>query len=438
VKTKRALWIAFDIGNWLLIAFFWYANSGSLLTQGSGSILVALGRLFGLMAGYLVLTQFFLMGRNPLLEQVFGLDRLARIHQLSGKLAYIFILLHPLTLLAGYKLLSGVGWGSQFVSLLTDFEDTIAAFIAVIFFTLVVVTALTMIRRKLRYEWWYCIHLLVYIAVFLSFGHQIDEGTDLLASDFFYYYWLALYTIVLGSHLIFRFLRPLYNLARHHFTVSRVVRESASVVSIYITGRNLKAFTVRPGQFMFFRFLHSDFWYQSHPFSLSKLPDGTTLRITVKAVGDYTTELPQLPTGTRVLIDGPYGLFTRNVLVQEKVLMIAGGIGITPIRSLSEELVQAGKDVVLVYGNRTSSDIVFKQELEQIKGLSVIHVLSEEQQAGTEYGRIDAEKLQRLVPDIAQREVYLCGPVPMMDALIKTLVTLGVPTHAIHHEKFAL
>jgi len=385
-----------------------------------------------------VLTQFFLMGRNPLLEQVFGLDRLARFHQLSGKLAYVFILLHPLSLLAGYKLLSGVGWGSQFISLLTDFEDTIAAFIAVIFFTLVVVTALTMIRRKLRYEWWYCIHLFVYIAVFLSFGHQIDEGTDLITSDFFYYYWIGLYTIVLGSHLIFRFLRPVYNLYRHRFSVSAVVRESASVVSIYITGRNLDRFSVRPGQFMFFRFLHTDFWYQSHPFSLSRMPDGATLRITVKAVGDYTTELPQLPVGTRVLIDGPYGLFTQKVLAKEKVVMIAGGIGITPIRSLSEELVGAGKDVVLVYGNRTQSDIVFKQELEEISGLSVVHVLSEEQQPGFEYGRIDAEKLKRLVPDIAQREVYLCGPVPMMNALIETLVSLGVPRSLIHHEKFAL
>jgi len=75
---------------------------------------------------------------------------------------------------------------------------------------------------------------------------------------------------------------------------------------------------------------------EAHPFSMSRRPDGTRLRLTIKAVGDFTRRIPGLKPGVRVLIDGPHGIFTARRSSSQKILMIAGGIGITPIRSLAK------------------------------------------------------------------------------------------------------
>lgn len=93
------------------------------------------------------------------------------------------------------------------------------------------------------------------------------------------------------------------------------------------------------------------------------MPTGEELRITVKEVGDFTRRVGLLPLGTRIIIDGPYGVFTEWFSVSSKVLFIAGGIGITPIRSLMEQMLRNKKDAILLYANKTRRDIVFKDEL---------------------------------------------------------------------------
>ncbi|MEK7556840.1 MAG: oxidoreductase, partial [Patescibacteria group bacterium] len=293
----------------------------------------------------------------------------------------------------------------------------------------------------LPYEAWYFLHLLVYVAVFLSLWHQFVVGTDLLASRVFYTYWVGIYTVVLGSHLIFRFGRPVYLFFRHQFRVSRIFRENYNTVSIYFTGKSTDQFNIYPGQFMILRFFTKGLWWQAHPFSLSRVPDGKEIRITAKAVGDFTQKLGSVPVGTKVLIDGPYGIFTEWTNESPKVLFIAGGIGITPIRSLMERLVSRGREAVLLYANKTEKDIVFKKELEEVVkryGGDIVHVLSDEPAYAGEKGFIDTNKIKRLVPDVAKRDVYLCGPPPMMKAVIAALQNLGVSAERIHWERFAL
>jgi ferredoxin-NADP reductase len=161
----------------------------------------------------------------------------------------------------------------------------------------------------------------------------------------------------------------------------------------------------------------------------------------MKAVGDFTTALPPaLRPGTRVLIDGPYGVFTAERLHKEKVLFIAGGIGITPIRSIMESLENSQKDMMLLYGNRSETDIVFGSELGAIvakAGAKMIHILSNDPAYAGEKGIVDLEKIKRLVPDIMDRDVYVCGPPPMMNGVLATLANLGLPRSQVHFEKFA-
>lgn len=396
-----------------------------------------LGKLLGLLGGYMILLQFFFMGRLPFLERVFGLDTLSRYHQRNGRWGIVLILLHPVFLTLGYASLADVGLWAQFLDFLSNYEDVSKALVGLVLFSTVVATSLVLVRSRLKYEFWYLVHLLAYLAVFFSYQHQFKVGSDLLASRFFYGYWTVLYILVFGAHLLFRCIRPLYLSTRHDFVVSRVVRETPTTVSVYISGNRLRDFGVQPGQFMIFRFLSKGFWWQAHPFSLSRPNNGEEIRITVKELGDFTREIRNLQPGTRVVIDGPYGVFTKKVAHSAKILLIGGGIGITPLRSLAEQFAGEGRDVTLLYANRSLGDIPLRHELEAISGLKLANILSDEPNFSGEKGRIDEEKIRRLVPDFKERDIYICGPVPMMEGLITTLKGMGVPSGQIHYEKFA-
>lgn len=412
------------------------------MSQGLPSVLIALGRLAGLTAAYMVLQQFFFMGRMPWLERVFGLDKLSRMHRDNGKRGLFFLLLHPVLLLGGYALAGKVGLWVQLKSFIFEYEHVLWASLGLGLFIIIAGTSIFLsVRKRFRYETWYIVHLLAYLAVFASFWHQTAIGTDILLSRVFYGYWVGLYAVVFTSHLVFRFARPVYNYFRHRFQVSRIERETHNTVSVYIRGRDLASFPIHPGQFMILRFLTEKLWWQAHPFSLSMMPDGKELRVTIKSVGDFTSQVPSVPLGTSVMIDGPYGVFTELFSVSPKVLFIAGGIGITPIRSLMEAMVRHKKDVMLLYANKTAQDIVFKKELETIAsehGGAVTHIISHDSAYPGEKGYLDKEKISRLVPDLSLREVYLCGPVPMMNTVRKMLADLGVATHMIHYEEFSL
>lgn len=441
ITAIKTLWRAVFWANWIVIFSFWWYGSGQLLLGSLGNVLISLGRLAGLAAGYLILLQFFLMGRNPLLERFFGLDRLSRIHQRHGKWAMVVLLFHPVLLTFGYSLISKTSFLHQFASFFFEYEHVALAVIGFVLFLIVVAISLSIIRLRLRYETWYLTHIFVYLAIGFTFLHQFEVGTDLVISKFFYGYWIVLYLFVFASHLVFRFGRPIYMLKKHDFHISRIVRETPTAISIYISGKNMNEFKIHPGQFMIVRFLTKKLWWQAHPFSLSMIPDGNEIRITPKEVGDFTKSLaPLLTPGTKIMIDGPYGVFTNLFSIGRKVLMVAGGIGITPIRSLSEEMLAEGKDVVLLYANRNEAETVFKDELSGLQekyGNKMVHIMSQDPNFNGEKGIIDEEKLRRLVPDINEREVYLCGPVPMMNGLIPVFKKLGVPKDWIHYERFA-
>lgn len=439
-SSARTAWKVFLSLNVGLIIFFWIQGSRDLISSGAPGVLIMAGRLMGLIGGFMILLQFFFMGRLPFLERIFGLDTLSRYHQKNGKWGMALIILHAFCLTLGYARLSSVSFLVQFENFLLTYSYGAWAFLGFTLLCVVVGTSLYIVRSKLKYETWYLVHLAAYLAVFFSYFHQFSLGTDLIASRIFYGYWTALYVIVFGTHLLFRILRPLYLFRKHRFFVSRVVRETPTTVSVHISGDHLDAFLIHPGQFMILRFLAKGFWWQGHPFSLSMIPDGKEIRVTIKELGDFTRSVHGLKPGTKVIIDGPYGIFTDRVLRKDKALMIAGGIGITPIRSLMEKLVSGGKEVVLFYANRTSLDIPLREELNlvaQNPKARVIHVLGDEPQYAGERGRVDEEKIRRLVPDFKDREIYICGPVPMMDGLVITLLSMGVSKENLHYEKFA-
>jgi ferredoxin-NADP reductase len=292
-------------------------------------------------------------------------------------------------------------------------------------------------RRRLRYETWYYLHFYTYLAVALSFSHQFADGAEFMTHLGARIVWAALYVGVAATIVWYRFVTPVRQAFRHRLRVESVHRETPDVVSVVIVGRHLDELRAEPGQFFRWRFLARDLWWTSAPYSLSAAPRRDRLRITVKALGDHSRQLPAVRPGTRVVAEGPYGALTAGVRRRRKVLLIAGGVGITPLRALFQSLRAAPGDLTLVYRVSRSGDLVFRRELEQIaaqRGARLHVVVGRRSELGRD--PLDTRSLQANVPDLAAHDVYLCGPSGLTASLTRSLRAVGVPRRQIHHESF--
>ena len=440
-RSRSRLYYALFAFNAVLIVGFWWSSSGFEITRSGSDLLNGLGRVTGLIGTYLVLWQLLLMARLPSLEHSFGLERMAVLHKWNGYLAIGLLLAHGVFQTLGYQLGDGKDVAGQLADFVASYEGLLAAIVALGLFIAVIGVSITIARRKLTYETWYFIHLYTYLAVVLAFSHQLATGVDFAGNPVFVGYWCLLYVIVGGVLLLYRVVWPLLAFERHRFRVRSIEKEARGVFSIYISGRDLGGFRAEAGQFAIWRFLDGKRWWQAHPFSISAIPDGRQLRITVKNIGDFTSGVHALKPGTPVLIEGPFGKFTERP-ANPKVLLIAGGIGITPIRPLAEEMAADGFDVQLLYRAHDQGDLVFKKEIDELAayhGVRIGYLLTE---SGSRRATRDAwfqpNTLQQLVPDIADRAVYVCGPSGMMRLVLGSLKALGLPPGQIRTEVFRL
>lgn len=433
------LWAA----NLFAVLILWATTSGVYFgaTDKIYGSLLAFGQLSGLLATYFALVQFMLMGRVKWVERPFGLDHLAHFHRLNGYATIIAIVIHPILVVMAYSISRQSNFPAEYLATITNLPYVWMALISEILFVAVAGTSVYIVRRHLKFETWYYVHFMVYAAIVLAFFHQFALGGSLNGHPLARGYWYALYIFVAINVLYWRFGVSTLNLLRFRFQVSRVVAETPTTTSIYIRGRGLDRFKIRPGQYVLIRILAWPYIKDEHPFSVSRLVTNSEFRITVRDVGDYTNALRSLKPGAFVLTAGPFGRFTNEVAATDKRLFIAGGVGITPIRLLAEEAVQQQKDSVLLYGSRTSKDVVLKSEIDDLaeQGLTVVHVLSEQaQSANAENGSIDVARIERLVPDYKERDIYLCGPPRMVEPLIQNLTGRGVTPERLHYERFQL
>jgi ferredoxin-NADP reductase len=300
----------------------------------------------------------------------------------------------------------------------------------------VAVSSVRLARRKLSYESWYGIHLYTYLAIALGFAHQLVVGTDFVDDPIARIYWVALYVAAVGTLVAYRFGGPLVVNARHRFRVSNVVEEGPGVVSIYLGGRALERFPIRAGQYVNVRFLTNG-WWRAHPYSISAQPNGAWLRLTVKALGDDSERAPDLAIGTMAIVEGPYGHLTAERQTADRVLLVAAGIGVTPLRSLLEEL-SASLPVTLLYRARRRADLIFRHEIDAIaaqRGV-VVHYLIGARDDGMRGNAFTPGLLAGLAPSVATSEVYICGPEAFMDEAGAAARALGTPADRIHQERF--
>ena len=408
-----------------------------LTADPAKNAILGVGKWLGLHLALVMILQLILIARLPFLDRRIGMDRLTSWHRWTGFTLFWLVLLHPTFILLGYA-------SEYSTTPLTEFNNLkgqlpvllgmLAAGIVLIAAGLSVRAA----RRRLSYEAWHAIHLLLYVAIVFALIHQLTEVSTFTSSPLAEAYWWALWVFALGSLIAGRVVLPLWRNARHQFRVAAVIPESPTVVSIYVTGKNMDKLPARAGQFMIWRFLGHGRWWEANPFSLSAAPDGRTLRLTAKAVGSTSARLRTIPIGSRVFAEGPYGAFTALSRTKPTTLLIAGGVGITPIRALLEE---ANGPTTVLYRAPSTQDAVLLGELQNLARTrgAQLHVLTGRTGAGSPPNTPFApENLAALVPDIRERDVYVCGPAAMTDAVLRSLRALKVPAAQVHSERFSL
>jgi ferredoxin-NADP reductase/DMSO/TMAO reductase YedYZ heme-binding membrane subunit len=418
----------------LVVGTWWRAAPPSV---GPGAALMDAGRLAGLLAGYVAVLQVLLRARLPVVERGLGTDSINETHHLLGGCLLALIIGHAALITTGYAAAAGTS-APQELAALVGYPYVLLAMIAACLLAGIMIFSLTPIRRRLLHEAWHGLHLLVYPALALAFFHQVSIGEHFRLHAVLRTVWTTLFAGAAAAVIISRALRPIYLSVRHRLAVESVVHETADVVSIRIRGRNLHRLHASPGQYFRWRFLAPGAWYLAHPLSLSEEPGGQSLRITVRTGGPHTSRLARLSPGTRVIAEGPCGGLIAAAGWGGPVTLIAGGVGITPLRALFATASCADGSISLIYRARAAGDVVFRSELERIaakRGGKAHFLLGGRDDPGND---LSGASLALLCPELPRSRVFVCGPPGYTKAIRAALNSLGVPGKRIRSESFHL
>ena len=398
-----------------------------------GGAAIFLGSTTGLAGTYLALVMVLLVSRVPVVERVLGQDRLVRAHRRLAPWPLSLIAAHVFLLTVGYAQAAHTGVWHEAGTLVRTYPDMVTATIAFALMMAIGLVSIRAIRQRIPRERWWALHLCMYLALALSFAHVIALGPSFVNHPLTQLLWGALWLATAGLVLAYRIGLPVARTLRHRLHVVEVRAESDDVVSIVLKGRHLDRLAVSGGQFFEWRFLAPGMWWQAHPFSISAAPRPPYLRLTVKGVGDFSSALRHLEPGTRVAIEGPYGTFTRHVQARTKALLVAGGIGVTAVRSLLEDLPRKSDPVVVLRAS-DADGLVLSEEVAELarqrKGR--VHEL-----VGPR-SMVSFDRLIDLVPDLRQRDVFVAGPAEFVHRVVATVSRLGVADSAIHFEVYEL
>lgn len=412
------------------------ATGPSAEVSGLPDAVATLAAASGSVGVYLVLVQFVLVARVPWLDQAVGHPRLTRLHKKNGRWSFGLIGAHVVL-----AVLARAGGPGRRTALL-ELVSTPLLLLAGLGFVLLAGAVLTSIERTralLTRQRWHDIHLWTYGAVAASFGHELlgpDFAGRAPAQAYLLGLHLATATLLVGC----RVLVPLVRTLMHQLHVEAVVPESQGVVSVYLRGRGLRSMGARGGQFMYWRFLDPAHFREARPYSLSAAPTDEGVRITVRAIGSGSRSLLHLQKGTWVAFEGPYGSFTTAFRCGRRggVLLVAGGIGITPVRAMLEELPALPERLVVLYRVRSEQEAILLAEVRQLVEARQgrLELLPGGRGTASADACLTAEGLSQLVPDIREWDVYVCAGEAVRSLVLAALVELRVPRAQVHHETF--
>ncbi|MBC7461859.1 MAG: ferric reductase-like transmembrane domain-containing protein, partial [Thermoleophilia bacterium] len=336
------------------------ASESSASLGTAGGIANAVGRVTSLIGTYGLLVMVVLVARLQFLERVVGQDVLTRWHRWVAPYVLVLLWVHTVGSTLGYARAEGDGVLHEFWKLLTTTPGMLTGTVGLVLLTVAALSSYHWAKRHMKYETWWAVHLYTYLGIGLSFSHQLSSGSAFVEEPVARAFWVGLWLATVGVVAWFRLFLPIFRSSFHALTVESIRTEHADVVSIALRGRRLDLLPIRGGQFLQWRFLRRGMWAQAHPYSISAMPTRSSMRVTVKRLGDHSDELFGLEPGTRVFIEGPYGTFTHHRMRTNRVLLIGAGVGVTPIRALLEDL-PAGCDVLVALRAASTDDLVLAE-----------------------------------------------------------------------------
>ena len=398
-----------------------------------GGLAMFVGSTSGMVGTYLALMMVVLASRLPALERMLGQHGVIHWHRLLAPWPISLISVHAVFLTLAYAEVAKRGVLKEVGVIVNTFPSMVTATVALGIMVGIGLISLRQIRTRIPRESWWLVHLLMYVALILSFAHELALGPSFVGHPLAKLVWTIAWLLAAGLVVTYRIGFPLYRSIRHRLKVLEIRPERPGVVSVILEGRHLDRLAIAGGQFFEWRFLTPQMWWQAHPFTVSALPQPPFLRLTVQGVGNFSRELARIKVGTAVALEGPYGSFTTFARRRNRVLFIGGGIGVTAVRSLLEDLPLKSRPLVVLRASR-EEDLILEDEVEELvrvrKG-KVFRLIGNRE-------TVRLESIVELVPDIAKRDVFISGSESFVRAASSMARKAGVDAEALHQEAYTI
>jgi 3-phenylpropionate/trans-cinnamate dioxygenase ferredoxin reductase subunit len=431
-RVVRLGWLGF------FAAVFVAPVLGRLATTTAEPVWRQLADITGLLALSGLVCAAVLPSRVRSLTRAFGIEDVLDVHRFVGVAAGVLVLVHLACVVAMNP--------AQVALLDPALNGPPAKAASVATGALIMLVVFAVVRRRLnqRYEVWRWMHVLLAVTCLVASAlhvYWLDHLLEVRSMEMIFILMALAVTAVLAHRWVWRTLLD----PSTEFVVAEIRRESESVTTVSLAARDGSdaEWDFAPGQFAWLR-LNRSVTGEEHPFTIASSPHLTgRIEFTIRHAGDFTRAIHRLRPGQPVWIDGPHGSFTSDVPSCEGVVMIAGGVGITPMMSMVRAAADRGdcRPHRLVVVARSHEDLLFREELGYLRDeldLEVIEVLRRPHPGWEGHtGEINVGLLQTVLGAERQHlDYFLCGPPGLVTDALGALDALGVPTERIHTEQF--
>jgi predicted ferric reductase len=382
--------------------------------------------------------EFALCARFKAASAPFGMDAVVQFHRQISYVALVLILAHPILLFLE---------NSDTLKSLNVFDAPARSrlsVLSVVALLLLIATSIWRARLRISYEAWQVLHsILAVVCVAAALVHAILVGYY-LNTDWKVGVWIVYSAALVWLLVWVRFVKP-FQRYRRPWTVVRVQPEPDSTWTLVVAPEGHPGFTFMPGQYAWITVNRSPFTITNHPFSFSSSSERAPgeLMLSIKARGDFTSTIKDVPEGARVYVDGPHGVLSCDRYQGPGYVFIGGRVGVTPLLSMLRTLAdrEDRRPCTLILASADFDSIAFREDIEELErrlDLTVVHVLRHPPPDWTgETGYVDAGTLERHLPDgYARLQYFVCGTQEFMNEMEKAIVAVGVPFVNVHTERF--
>ncbi len=388
-----------------------------------------IGQFCGILGFFLLSFLIFSGDTARFWNRFIGLDKIIKFQKKFSYFVAIFVLFHPIFFILSTKNIKGF--------IIPDFNYQPLAMGIISLYIFICIMIASALYKLVSYKAWQYLHILNYILFFFAFYHAFYWGTH--SDDLLLPYVITIFLIIIG--IIYRTQYKIRSSKNNKFKVVNIKNETSDTFTISLKSENNNKLNFKAGQFCFLR-INKNKLYARHPFTISSSPDKDIIEFTIKLAGRFTETAKDLQSGETVFIDGPFGNFIPPE--NKKLVFVAGGVGITPFISILRDRISRDikQNITLIYGSRSQSDIIFKEELDNInqEWFKKVYMLNDISnltiQCEQGYVREDIIKKYIHSDDIKDSLYYICGPERMKDGTKKVLKDMGVKNKNIFVEDF--